>query len=170
MDVARTALRGGVEEVTCFSLSKRVAASEYEYSYARLEGVKFEHNKKATKIVDNGVIFRDLLEGEDGSLTEIPGTECLYTADSTIISISQGPRNTIVNTTEGLTANSRGLLIADEEGHTTREGVFASGDVTSGARTVVEAVAHSKIVAEAMHRYIQSNEGWGAAPNAQNDH
>lgn len=169
MDVARTALRGGVEEVTCFSLSKRVAASEYEYSYARLEGVKFEHNKKPTKIVDNGVIFRDLLEGEDGSLTEIPGTERLYTADSTIISISQGPRNTIVSTTEGLSASPRGLLIADEEGHTTREGVFASGDVTSGARTVVEAVAHSKLVAEAMHRYIQSKEGESAEQNTQND-
>ena len=50
----------------------------------------------------------------------------------------------------------RGLLIADETGHTTRPGIFASGDVVNGARTVVEAVAHSKVVAESMHEYMQS--------------
>ncbi len=158
MDVARTALRKGSEEITCFSITEKVAASNYEFSYATLEGVKFEYNKRPIEIVDEGVIFRDVREDCDGTLTDIEGTDRLYTADSVIISISQGPRNTIVNTTEGLEANSRGLLIADEEGHTTREGVFASGDATSGARTVVEAVAHSKVVAEAMHKYIQSLE------------
>ena len=155
MDVARTAIRKGVEKITCFSITKEVAASKYEFSYASLEGVEFEYNKKPVEIVDEGVIFRDVTEAEDGTLTEVAGSDRLYTADSVIVSISQGPRNTIVSTTEGLKANARGLLIADEEGHTTRPGVFASGDVTSGARTVVEAVAHSKTVAEAMHRYIQ---------------
>jgi len=155
MDVARTAIRKGVEKITCFSITKEVAASKYEFSYASLEGVEFEYNKKPVEIVDEGVIFRDVIEAEDGTLTEVAGSDRLYTADSVIVSISQGPRNTIVSTTEGLKANARGLLIADEEGHTTRPGVFASGDVTSGARTVVEAVAHSKTVAEAMHRYIQ---------------
>ena len=48
------------------------------------------------------------------------------------------------------------LLDADETGHTSRPGVFASGDVVNGARTVVEAVAHSKVVAESMHQYMQS--------------
>ena len=62
----------------------------------------------------------------------------------------------LVNTTKGLKANSRGLLEADEEGHTSRPEIFASGDVVNGARTVVEAVAHSKIVAEAMDAYMQS--------------
>ena len=65
-----------------------------------------------------------------------------------------GVRN--VNTTQGLAADKRGLLVADETGHTTRPGIFASGDVVNGARTVVEAVAHSKIVAESMHQYMQS--------------
>ena len=155
MDVARTALRKGAEKITCFSITKEVAASKYEFSYATLEGVEFEYNKRPIEIVDEGVVFRDVTENEDGSFTDVDGSDRLYTADSVIVSISQGPRNTIVSTTEGLSANSRGLLVADEEGHTTREGVFASGDVTSGARTVVEAVAHSKTVAEAMHRYIQ---------------
>jgi len=55
-----------------------------------------------------------------------------------------------------LDATARGLLDADERGRTSRPGVFASGDVVVGARTVVEAVAHSKVVAEAMHEYIQN--------------
>lgn len=156
MDVARTAIRKGVRYLTCFSLSQKVAASEYEFSYAQLEGVNFEYNKEPVEIKDDGVIFRDLEEDEEGNLTPIPGTEKLYPSDSVIISISQGPRNRIVSTTEGLKANDRGLLVADETGHTSRPGIFASGDVVNGARTVVEAVAHSKVVAESMHQYMQS--------------
>lgn len=156
MDVARTAMRKGSQEITCFSLTKKVAASQYEFSYAQLEGVDFAYNKKPVEIVDEGVIFRDVIENEDGSLTEVEGSDTLYPADSIIISISQGPQNTIVTTTTGLTANQRGLLVADENGQTSRPGVFASGDVVNGARTVVEAVAYSKRVAEAMHAYIQS--------------
>ena len=117
--------------------------------------MEFEYNKKPIEIKDNGVIFRDLNEDEDGNLTEIPGTDKLYEADSVIISISQGPRNRIVSTTKGLEANDKGLLVADETGHTSRPGIFASGDVVNGARTVVEAVAHSKVVAESMHQYMQ---------------
>ena len=88
--------------------------------------------------------------------TDVAGTDTLHHSDSVIISISQGPQNRIVNTTTGLKATARGLLDADETGHTSRPGIFASGDVVNGARTVVEAVAHSKIVAESMHQYMQS--------------
>ena len=156
MDVARTAIRKGVEHLTCFSITKEVAASHYEFSYAQLEGVQFEYNKRPVEIKDNGVIFIDVIENEDGTFTDVEGTEKLYEADSTIISISQGPQNRIVNTTEGLKSTARGLLDADETGHTSRPGIFASGDVVNGARTVVEAVAHSKVVAESMHEYMQS--------------
>ena len=156
MDVARTAIRKGARYLTCFSLTKKIAASEYEFSYAQLEGVNFEYNKEPVEIKDDGVIFRDLMEDEEGNLTPVEGTEKLYPSDSVIISISQGPRNRIVSTTEGLKANEKGLLVADETGHTSRPGIFASGDVVNGARTVVEAVAHSKVVAESMHQYMQS--------------
>ncbi|MBQ3157808.1 MAG: NAD(P)-dependent oxidoreductase [Clostridia bacterium] len=156
MDVARTALRHGSRELTCFSLTKAITASQYEASYAQLEGVRFEYNRKPVEITDEGVIFRDLLEHEDGTLEEIEGSDTLVPADSVIISISQGPQNTITRTTSGLNASARGLLIADENGCTSRPGVFASGDAVNGAKTVVEAVAHSKKVAEAMHAYIQS--------------
>ncbi len=155
MDVCRTALRKGVRYVNCFSLTDRVAASRHEFDYAVLEGVKFFYNKKPVEIVDEGVIFEDVAHYSDGAMESVPGTQELYKADSTIISISQGPRSRLVNTTEGLQANRRGLLVADEYGRTTRPGIFASGDVVAGARTVVEAVAHSKMVAEAMDAYMQ---------------
>lgn len=156
MDVARTAIRKGVRYLTCFSLSKKVAASQHEFSYAQLEGVEFEYNKAPVEITDDGVIFKDIIENEDGTFTDVPDSARLYKADSVMISISQGPQNRIVTTTEGLKANQRGLLVADETGHTSRPGIFASGDVVNGARTVVEAVAHSKVVAESMHQYMQS--------------
>ena len=158
MDVCRTAIRKGVRRVQCFSITKKVAASKHEFDYAALEGVEFLYNKRPVEIVDEGVWFEDVEEGEDGTLTPVPDSRTLYPADSTIISISQGPKSRLVNTTEGLKANERGLLVADEYGRTTRPGIFASGDVTSGARTVVEAVEHSKHVAEAMDAYMQGKE------------
>lgn len=156
MDVARTAIRKGVQELTCFSITKQVAASKHEFSYAQLEGVQFEYNMAPVEIKDDGVIFKDVIENEDSTFTDVPDSTHFFPADSVIISISQGPQNRIVNTTQGLAADKRGLLVADETGHTTRPGIFASGDVVNGARTVVEAVAHSKIVAESMHQYMQS--------------
>ncbi len=158
MDVARTALRKGSRWVQCFSRTPDVAASKHEFDYASLEGVEFFYNKAPVQIVDEGVIFADVAERPDGSFAEVAGTEQLYSADSVIISISQGPKSRIVSTTKGLHTNERGLLVTDEEGHTTRPGIFASGDVVNGARTVVEAVAHSKRVAEAMDAYMQSLE------------
>ncbi len=155
MDVARTAIRNGSRHVTCFSIEKKVAASDYEFRYAQLEGVKFCYNLKPVEIVDEGVVFRRLIEYEDGSAVEVENSDKLYKADSVIIAISQKPRNSIASKTDGLEANKNGLMVVDEFGHTGREGIFASGDVVHGARTVVEAVAHSKIVAEAIHKYIQ---------------
>jgi len=155
MDVARTAVRSGSRQVTCFSIEKKVAASDYEYSYAKLEGVNFQYNLKPVEILDDGVIFQEVIEHDDGKIEIVEGSNKFYPSDSVIIAISQGPRNIIVSTTTGLEANQSGLLVADEYGNTSRPGIFASGDVVNGARTVVEAVAHSKIVAETMHRYIQ---------------
>ena len=156
IDVARTAIRNGSQNVTCFSLTKDVSASDYEYQYAKLEGIKFEFNKKPVEILDNGVIFMDVIEDENGNLNEIKNSNKLYTSNSVIIAISQGPRNVIVNSTYGLEVNKRGLIIADEYGNTSRPGIFASGDVVNGSRTVVEAVARSKIVAETMNKYMLS--------------
>ena len=156
MDVARTAIRHGTRHLECFSLSSHITASEYEASYAKLEGVNFIFNKKPLEIADKGVVFIDLNEAEDGTLTEIPGTEKLYPADSVIVSISQGPCTTITDSTKNLKTTPRGLFETDEVGRTSIPGIFASGDAVKGARTVVEAVAYSKNVAEAMHEYMQT--------------
>ena len=158
MDVARTAVRKGAREVTCFARSNKIAASKHEVDYAVLEGVRFVYNKAPVEIVDEGAYFEDVVRNKEGVASNVEGSRTLYPADSVIISISQGPRNRIVNTTKGLDVNSRGLLLADEYGRTTRPGIFASGDVVSGARTVVEAVEYSKRVAEAMDAYMQGRE------------
>ncbi|MBQ3558957.1 MAG: NAD(P)-dependent oxidoreductase [Agathobacter sp.] len=156
MDVCRTALRNGVRKVECFSVTDGVAASKHEFEYAELEGVEFHYCKMPVEITEEGVIFADTEMLEDGGFKKIDGTETLYPADNVMVSISQGPANKLMNTTEGLKANERGLIATDETGHTSLPGVFASGDVVKGARTVVEAVKYSKIVAEAMDEYMQS--------------
>ena len=143
MDVARTAIRKGVRWLTCFSLTKKVAASHYEFSYAQLEGVDFEYNKAPVEITDEGVIFKDIIENEDGTFTDVPDSNKLYPADSVIISISQGPQNRIVSTTKGLAANERGLLVADETGHTTRPGIFASADLVNIHKSVFALVRNT---------------------------
>lgn len=158
MDVARTALRKGVRQLQCFSRDSSVAASKSEYDYAVLEGVEFAYCKMPVEIRDEGVVFADTEETEGGSVCRIEGTEKLYPADSVIVSISQGPRNQLVRTTPGLDADVFGLLVTDDSGHTSRPEIFASGDVVNGARTVVEAVAHSKKVAEAMDLYMRGVE------------
>ena len=156
MDVCRTALRNGVRKVDCFSVTDGVAASKHEFEYAELEGVEFHYCKMPVEITEEGVIFADTEMLEDGGFKKIEGTEKLYPADNVMVSISQGPANKLMNTTEGLKANERGLIATDDTGHTSLPGVFASGDVVKGARTVVEAVKYSKIVAEAMDEYMQS--------------
>ena len=158
MDVARTALRKGVRQLQCFSRDSSVAASKSEYDYAVLEGVEFVYCKMPVEIRDEGVVFADTEETEGGSVRRIEGSEKLYPADSVIVSISQGPRNQLVRTTPGLDADAFGLLVTDDSGHTSRPEIFASGDVVNGARTVVEAVAHSKKVAEAMDLYMRGVE------------
>ena len=155
MDVARTALRKGVRYLQCFSKDPEVAASRHEFDYAALEGVEFVYCRIPVEITDEGVIFAEAEVRDDGETCMVPGTETLYPADSVIISISQGPLNKLVNTTKGLDADERGLLVTDESGHTSRPEIFASGDVVNGSRTVVEAVAHSKAVAEAMDSFMK---------------
>ena len=77
-------------------------------------------------------------------------------ADSTVISISQVPRAKLVRTTDGLDAGERGTLTVDENYMTTRPGVFAAGDVVTGAKTVVHAVDGAKQAAAAMIRYMEA--------------
>ncbi|MCI5891943.1 MAG: NAD(P)-dependent oxidoreductase [Clostridiales bacterium] len=155
MDVARTAIRKGVRNVTVFNRSDQVAASETEFEYAKIDGVNFEYCKMPVEIKPDGVIFRDTKVEEDGSINAIEGSDKLYPSSSVIISISQGAQDVILSKTKGIDTTKKGLLVTNEYGETTREGIFASGDVVKGAKTVVEAVKYSKLVADAMDEYMQ---------------
>ena len=156
MDCARTAIRHGARFVSCVNLTDTLTASQYESSYAKLEGVDFIYNKCTLEIREDGVILADSQTDENGKITPVPGTEKLYPCTGVIIAVSQGAESNLVTTTKGIDTVRSGLLTVDEDGHTSRPGVFAAGDAASGARTVVEAVANSKRVAEAMHEYMQT--------------
>ena len=160
MDVARTAIRHGSRDVTVYVRRDKVAASENEYNYAVLDGVHFEFRKNIVRIVDEGAVFCDRVEDpETGKLVDDHSTDQLVEADSVIISVSQVPRDRLVNRDHELQMNQRGTLQIDEQGETTMEGVFASGDVVTGAKTVVAAVAAAKQIADNMDVYMQEKYG-----------
>lgn len=155
MDVARTALRNGAQHVTLYARGKRVAASSHEVAYAQLDGAEFVFGKEIKRIIEQGPVFCNSILDENDKVIGCEKEEELIPADSTIISISQGPRRKLIRTTTGLEGSERGLLIVDENYMTTREGVFAAGDVVHGSKTVVHAVEAAKHAAEAMIQYME---------------
>ena len=156
MDVARTTLRHGAQNVTLYARSKRIAASEHEMDYARLDGAQFEFGQAILKITEEGPVFRVAEFDENDKVTGYKEELNQVKADSTILAVSQAPKNKLINTTEGLEGNERGLLITDENCMTTCPGVFAAGDVVHGSRTVVEAAEEAKRAALAMIRYMKN--------------
>lgn len=156
MDVARTALRRGVKDVKIVVRSDRYTASEEEKEYAEIEGAQFIFNKAPVEITDSGVMFADTVCDENHRVVSVSDKPQLMRADIVMICVSQKPSNLILTQTEGLEVNGHGLAKISANGETTRAGLFASGDVVRGAKTVVEAVEISKRVAAAMHEYLQS--------------
>lgn len=160
IDSARTAVRNGAKDVTVMYRgdSSTITAEKIEVEYAKLDGVKFEFFKTPVQFVDEGVLYNDTeysIENEGNKKLNIKDTtNKLFKADSIIVSISQGPRDLIISSTTGLYVEKNGLLKADECGRTSKEGVFASGDVVTGAKTVVEAVRLSKKVADSIDEYV----------------
>lgn len=155
MDVARTVIRHGARKVTLYARGLHSNASDHETAYAKIDGANFQYGKQIYEITDDGPVFETVIYDEEGKQIGMEEEREQIYADSTIISISQGPKSKLISTTEGLKASESGLLMTDEEGRTTIPGVFASGDVVMGARTVVEAVAYSKKVAQAMDEYMR---------------
>ncbi len=155
MDVARTVLRRGVNDVKVVVRSDRYTASEEEKEYAEIEGAKFIFNKAPVEITDEGVMFADTVCDENHKVISVSDKPELMKADCIFICVSQRPSNLILTQTKGLEINERGLAKISEDGSTSREGVFASGDVVKGAKTVVEAAETSKRVAMTMHKYLQ---------------
>ena len=155
MDVARTAIRHGSREVTVYVRGSKVNASPNEFEYAKLDGVTFEYNKTAIEIKDEGPIICDTKENEDGSVGILNDTARLIPANTIMIAVSQVPQDRLVNRDKELHLNSKGNLETNDKGETTMKGVFASGDVVTGARTVVSAVKYSKEIADDMDEYMQ---------------
>jgi len=164
MDAARTAFRHGCEEV--YIIGNRdeedITALDVEVEYAKIDGAKFITQKSAAAFVDEGVVLADsrIEMDENGNkyAVPLPGTEQIFEVDSVIIAIGQRPRAVIVSSTTGIEVTKHGLVRVDCDGKTSRDGVFASGDVVTGAKTVVEAVQFSKHVADKMHQYIRSRK------------
>ena len=157
MDVARTAFRHGARRVMLFQRGSKSRASEHEMEDARLDGAEFVCGKSIQRITPQGPVFKNSVLDENGRPIGVEGEDELVPADTTIIAINQHPKDKLVNTTHGLKATERGLLIVDEHNMTTREGVFAAGDVVHGSLTVVHAVQDAKNAAEGMMRYMSGN-------------
>lgn len=161
MDAARTAKYFGANEVYVAYRRgfENMTATKHEISEAKEEGVLFKTFKAPYEIVDDGIIFEDtnLIENEDGttSLVTVEDSKELFECDSILIAVSQSPKNTIVINNKGLDVKKGGLLLTDEAGLTTREGVYACGDVTNGAKTVIQAVVDAKNVCDSMDKYLQ---------------
>ncbi len=156
MDVARTALRKGVKDVKIVVRSDKYSASKEEAEYAEIEGAQFVYNKTPVEITDDGVMFADTIYDDEHRVVGASEKAELMPADTVMICISQRPSKLILSDTYGLEVNERGLAKISENGETSRPGLFASGDVVRGAKTVVEAVETSKRVAGAMDAYLKT--------------
>ena len=153
IDVARTVVRQGSRNVTLYARRRRIAASQRELDYAAVDGIEIQQGMAIKEFTEKGPLLTPRIYDEQGNLIR-EEEPVLMPADSTIIAISQGPKDKIVNTTHDLKVDNNGLIVVDDQGRTTREGVFSSGDVVIGAKNVVLAVKYSKIVAKAMDEYL----------------
>ena len=164
MDAARVAKRNGAEEVYILYRKgfENMPCTRAELEEAKEDDVNFELFKAPIELTEQGVKYIETKNevSEDGKVSTITieGTEGMFECDSVIIAVSQSPRKNIVANTTGLDTNKWGLLLTDDKGHTTRNGVFASGDVVTGANTVVHAVSYAKIVAESIEEYCNNNK------------
>lgn len=177
MDAARTALRLGAEEVSIVyrrSLEELPARAE-EVEHAMEEGIKFRVLNNPTEIIgyNNPDDRRDPKNGfvtgmrcikcelgepdEKGRRrpVEIEGSEWVLDVDCVIMSIGTSPNPLIKSTTEGLEVNRHGGIIVEEEtGKTSKEGVYAGGDAVTGAATVILAMGAGKCAAKAIDEYL----------------
>jgi len=169
MDAARSALRLGAENV--YIVYRRgeseLPARAEEVEHAKEEGIIFRLLSNPVEILSDGngnvsgirCVKMGLGEPDESGRrkpVEIVGSEFNINVESVIMSIGTSPNPLIKSTTEGLDFSSRGGIITDENGLTSREGVFAGGDAVTGAATVILAMGAGKKAAAAIDKYIQS--------------
>ncbi|MBQ9453537.1 MAG: NAD(P)-dependent oxidoreductase [Desulfovibrio sp.] len=152
MDAARTAVRMGAADVQVIyhRTINEMSALRAEYDDALKEGVAFNWQSSIVEI-----------HGEDEVCSvsiECNGERREERADSVIMAVGQVPASRIVSTTKGIEVDTRGYVLIREMpyGMTTRNGVFAGGDVVNHPATVVHAMQHAKKVVEGIVRYVDA--------------
>ena len=167
MDAARTALRLGADVHIVYRRSEaELPARVEEVHHAKEEGVIFDllTNPKKINVDENGniksvtVIKMELGEPDASGRrrpVEIPGSEYDIEVDTVIMALGTSPNPLISSTTKGLETNRRKCIVADDDnGQTSKEGVFAGGDAVTGAATVILAMGAGKAGAKGIDEYL----------------
>ncbi len=167
MDAARTALRLGAESHIVYRRSEEeLPARVEEVHHAKEEGIQFDllTNPKEIHVDENGDVcgmtcVRMELGEPDASgrrrPVEVEGSEFELNVDMVIMSLGTKPNPLIASTTKGLDINKRRCIVADEDGLTSLEGVYAGGDTVTGAATVISAMGAGRTAAAAMDKYLR---------------
>ncbi len=159
MDTARTIIRLNHANVKCiFNRGPElVTCNRIELEYAVIDGVEMVYNANTLKIEEDGIVVEPVIkiENEDGTVEYKNDTKNKYKIPCTavIIAIGQGPQAGNISKSEKIETSERGLIKTNASGITSTPGVFAGGDIVSGAKTVVEAVAFTKVVANEIEEY-----------------
>ncbi len=170
MDAVRTAKRLGAEATIVYRRSeKELPARVEEVHHAKAEGIDFRMLTNPVAVLGDekgwvtGIecVRMELGEPDESgrrSPVEVEGSNFVIGCDTVVMALGTSPNPLIASTTAGLETNRRGCVVADEDGRTTHEGVFAGGDAVTGAATVILAMGAGRKAAKAIDKYIRSKE------------
>jgi glutamate synthase (NADPH) small chain len=170
MDSARCALRLGADEVTIVYRrgEEEMPARSEEIEHAKEEGIKFRLLTNPVRLNGDAKNWVNDIECINMYLCEpdasgrckpmpLAGSEHKIETDIVIIAIGTSPNPLVPRTTSGLETSKRGMIIAKENGQTSKKGVYAGGDAVTGSATVISAMGAGKIAARAIDEYLKTN-------------